>query len=109
MKEPSQFKSRKEWEVFIWEKIVENLSQVKSRKELSNLLKNILTINEKRMIIKRSTAISLIRQGKSYRAISEILWISPGTISAIKKNLIGSEGYKSKYEYTKNKEHIFFI
>ena len=40
--------------------------------------------------------ISLVKSGKSYREIGEILWMSPQTIRTAKKNILGSFGnYKS--------------
>lgn len=80
MKELSKFKSRKEWEKFIWGKFLKSIKDIDSNKGLGKLLDSVLSENEKRLIIKRMVAISLIRQGKTYKEIGEILWISPETI-----------------------------
>ncbi|MEE8131774.1 MAG: Trp family transcriptional regulator [Candidatus Paceibacterota bacterium] len=96
MKELSKFKSRKEWEDFVWSKIIEDLKKLKSEKEIDGFLRNLLGSGERKMIIKRAVAISLIKQGKKYRDIGEILWISPSTISSIKKNIKNRTGYQGR-------------
>ena len=98
MKEISQFKSRKEWEEFIWMKFLESLEKNKSKKQIGEFLNSLLSTDERKMIIKRLVAISLIGGGKTYKEIGEILWISPTTISAIKKSLNNNLGYRSDWE-----------
>lgn len=96
MKEISKFKSRKEWEDYIWLKIINDLKELKSEKEIDGFLRNLLGFGERKMIIKRAVAISLIKQGKKYRDMGEILWISPSTISSIKKNIKNRAGYQGR-------------
>jgi len=48
----------------------------------------------------RAAAIDLIQSGKSYRQISEKLWLSSQTISCLKKAL-AENGYKSYQERSK--------
>lgn len=51
MEEISKFKSRKEWEGFIWLKFLENAEKAKSDKQLKNFLDGLLSVNEKKLII----------------------------------------------------------
>jgi len=104
MKELSKFKSRKEWEKFIWEKFLKSIKDIDSNKGLGKLLDSVLSENEKRLIIKRMVAISLIRQGKTYKEIGEILWLSPSTISSIKKSLKSGLFYQSRRDIDKKRK-----
>lgn len=97
------FKSRKEWEAKIWKQLVNGLVQITSTKGMERSLALILTAYEKKQMIKRVVAVSLLKQGKTYREIGEMLWLSPSTISALKKSLRTSEEYVS--HYTRNKKH----
>jgi len=103
MKELEEFKSRKEWEQYIWKEILEKLAGAKSKKEISAILSRLLSSYEKKMMIRRFIAMRLIRSGRTYREIGEILWVSPTTISAIKKNLLLANGYQSSRRHRKNK------
>ena len=51
------------------------------------------------LISKRLATVALIKGGKSYREIGKILWISPGTVSAIKKSIYLPANYKSSRYY----------
>jgi len=103
-KKVSEFKSRQEWEEYLWLKIVEKFSAKKSQKETAMLLKNLFSTHERNRMIKRAVAISLIAQGKSYNEISKILWISPNTINSLKKGLLSKAGYTSRYTRVKSRE-----
>lgn len=93
----NKFRSREEWEQHIWKKIEEKLSGADSTGEVGDILNLLLTAHEKRQIIKRVSAISLLGQGKSYGEIGELLWLSPQTISAIRKSMRSGAGYVSGY------------
>ena len=80
------FKSRRKWEGVVWKKIVGGLADMESERGIEQILDRLMTFYEKQQIIKRASAISLLRQGKTYREIGELLWLSPQTISAIKKS-----------------------
>lgn len=99
MEEVSKFKSRKEWEDFIWLKFLERAEKTKSNKQLKNFLDGLLSVNEKKLIIKRLTALAMIKAGKTYKEIEEVLWISPSTISALKKSVEKRSGYQSNRYY----------
>ena len=75
----SQFSSRKEWENACWKVI--------SRSE--SLLNVVTTASERHNIILRALGIEYINSGKKYRQIAEELYLSPQTISSIKKALVG--------------------
>lgn len=96
LEEISKFKSRKEWEDYVWSKIAEEIKKLKSENEVSGFLKNLLGAGERKTMIKRAAALLLIQEGRKYREIEEILWISPSTISSIKKSAKGSLGYQAR-------------
>ena len=97
-----KFKSRKEWEDYIWSQLTKKLAEIGSVKEIEDSLNILLTMHEKKQMIKRASAISLLRQGKSYLEIGERLWLSPTTISAIRKSMRTKGEYVSRY--TRNKK-----
>ncbi len=101
MKEISQFKSRKEWEESVWNIFLENIEKSENRKQMKEFLNNLLTAKEKKFLVKRLIAIALIKEGKTYREIGEILWISPSTISAIKKSINNRSIYQSSRNFNK--------
>lgn len=103
MKELSNFSSRKEWEEYLWKEFAAILNKNKSGEQTHYLLNSLLTAKERTNIIRRLVIISLIKNGKSYKEISEILWLSPNTISSISKSLKNNLQYKSYFEISKNK------
>lgn len=102
IKSLDDFSSRKEWREYLWNKFIEELLKTKEP-QLKNFLDNLLTKKEKDNIIKRLAILSLVRQGKNYREISEALWLSPNTISAVKEGIKNFE-YQSYFEISKNKK-----
>ena len=86
----SEYSSRKEWEAACWRKISES-------KELLHLL---LTSHEKHDLVMRAAALEYLASGKSYKKIGEELWLSPQTISGIKK-AINEKSYRSYLERSK--------
>ena len=98
----SQFKSREEWEICVWEKLTADFAKVDSGERMRKLLTTLVTSHEKKNIINRAATLSLLKQRKSYREIGELLWLSPQTISAIRKSMAQS-GYAS--HYMRNKKH----
>jgi len=68
---------RKEWEDACWQKILKS----------KDILKLLTTPNERHNLVMRAAVIDAINSGKKYREIAEELWLSPQTISAIKKAL----------------------
>ncbi len=97
IKQLPEFKSRKEWQEYIWQEFIKKLYKAKSAKQTQEYLESFLSARERDLIIKRIIATALISQGKKYREIGEILWLSHNTISAIKKGLLKKtiyHGYK---------------
>lgn len=92
-------KSRKEWEGAIWPGFLEDIKRADSKKKIARLLDNILSSNEKKLISKRLAALTLIRAGASYKEIGRILWISPSTVSALKKSIHKAAQYQSNRYY----------
>jgi len=104
MKKLEGFKSRKEWENYLIERFLEIIKKIDSPKEIAIFLNKLLSNEEKNIISRRLAAIALLKEGKTYKEISEILWISPATISAIKKSILNSKNYRSNYEFYKKKK-----
>ena len=99
MKKIGEFKNkhRTEWQEFLWDQFLEGISKAKSKKKIKEMLDNTLSKHEKRLITQRIAALALFQEGKSYKEIGEILWLSSATISALKKNVFGNGGdYKSQ-------------
>lgn len=98
-----KFKSRESWENYIWRKLIEEFIKINSVKKINQLLNMLLTTHEKKQLINRIAAISLLRRKKSYREIGEMLWLSSTTISAIQKGL-REQKYTSRYMRKKKQE-----
>ena len=81
-------KIAEEWQETLWNNLLEKLVKLESKNELQKVLEGLLAEDEKKMILRRLAAAVLIREGVSYRKIGEMLWISPATISSIKKNML---------------------
>ncbi len=89
-------KSANEWAESLWEKLTERIAAIKSKNEIKQIMENLITQDEKKMVLRRLAVLALLHEGKSYQEIGEILWVSPQTISTIKKNSTGLIGnYKS--------------
>lgn len=84
------YNSRTEWESACWGKVL-------SSKDLLELL---VTSNERHDLVMRATAVDALVSGKSYKQIGEELWLSPQTISGIKKALT-ENNYRSYLERSK--------
>lgn len=99
-----KFKSRKDWEEYIWSQLTKGLAEADSTQKIKEFLNMLLTAHEKKQMIKRASAVSLLKQGKSYREIGELLWLSPVTISAIRKSMRAQKEYVSSYARNKKPE-----
>ena len=84
------YSSRKEWEDACWQRII----------KLEKLLKVFVTQNERHNIVMRVAALNDLMSGKSYKSIGYELWLSPQTISGIKKSL-KENNYRSYLERSK--------
>ena len=97
-KDSPAFKSKKEWEEYAWNKFLKKLASLKSDEVLKVVLESVITPKERQIIMKRVAVLDLIVKGKSYREMGNILWISPSTISAIKKDIGNKTGYRGRKE-----------
>ena len=84
------FASRKEWEEACWRKLLQS----------KKWLHRIITPYERHNIIMRAAAAHRLNKGASYNDIGKELWLSPQTISGIKKAL-AENNYKSYLERSK--------
>ena len=92
-----QNKHRTEWKDFLWGALIDKIIGVKSRDQAKQILNSLFSNYEKEIATKRIAALILIQDGRGYKEISEILWLSHATISALKKNFFGkSNNYKSQ-------------
>jgi len=61
MKNINEFKSRKEWENYLWRVFLKNVEKSKLEKRLANFLNNLLSETEKKNIVRRLTVIFLLK------------------------------------------------
>ncbi|MBI2591802.1 MAG: hypothetical protein HYW34_03955 [Candidatus Brennerbacteria bacterium] len=73
----TRYSSRKEWEDACWQKIL----------KLNKVSDLLLTSYERHNLVMRAAVIDGINLKKSYTQIADELWLSPQTISSIKKAL----------------------
>lgn len=102
----NSFETREEWTNYVWKKLLENINNSK----VAGILDLLLSRYEKKMIVNRIIALSLIKKGKSYKEIGEELWLSPNTIRSLRlifndKSIKEYKGYKFRMnEKTKLRE-----
>src|SRR3989338_9217386 len=101
MKSPEQFISRKEWEEFLWDRVLDFILESKDKKDLKQKLESLFSKHERGLVLRRLTALLLLKEGLSYRKIGELLWVSSTTISTIKKSFSENRGYSSRKERSK--------
>lgn len=82
-----QYPSRKEWEAASWKRLICATAK----------LEPLLTTGERRALVMRAAALERLAAGVSYRRIADELWLSPQTISALKKS-VREQGYRSYWE-----------
>jgi len=93
-----RYSSRKEWEDACWRKILKS----------GDLLGLLVTSYERHNLVMRAAVMDSINLGKGYRQIAEELWLSPQTISGIKK-AISENSYRSYRERgkTERKKKVY--
>lgn len=79
----------------LWEELLNKITSSNSKDKVRKLLEGLLSESEIKMISRRLGVIAFAKMGKSYREISETFWLSPNTISTIRKNIIDGKIYKS--------------
>ncbi|KKU83794.1 MAG: hypothetical protein UY12_C0030G0002 [Parcubacteria group bacterium GW2011_GWA2_47_8b] len=90
-------RSANKWSEQLWGKLLDGILKLNNGREAKRIFEKLVSEDEKKMIIKRLAAITLIRAGKSYREIGKILWLSPNTVSTIKKNIFGNHAHYKSY------------
>ncbi|MFH1161789.1 MAG: hypothetical protein V1696_00730 [Candidatus Jorgensenbacteria bacterium] len=86
----SDYPSRAAWEAACWKKLAAS----------QGLLRLLITAYERHDLVMRAAALDRILSGKSYRQIGEELWLSPQTVSGIKK-AFKEKNYRSYLERSK--------
>ncbi len=102
-----QNKHRTEWKEFLWNILSEKLTETRTKDQTGKIINALFSEYEKSIITKRLAALALIRAGKGTREIMRVLWVSPATISALRKNFFGNPSvYKSQrsFKVTKKSE-----
>lgn len=88
------------WMEGLWDRLLDKISKTNSKSEVRKILEKLMSKDERKMILRRLGVLTLVRSGKSYHEIGEILWISHATISTIKKNVFNSaNNYKSYRDF----------
>jgi uncharacterized protein YerC len=99
MRNLKEFNSRKAWVDSIWSKILADIKNPQS----AQMLNALISAHEKERIVNRLVALTLIKQGKSYKKIGEELWLSPTTIRSLKR-LVENNFNKEYKSYNKLKK-----
>ncbi len=96
----SSYPSRTEWEAACWKKT----------NEYDELLQLLITSYERHHIVMRAVTLERLASGKSYKEIGKELWLSPQTISSIKK-AASEKAYRSYLERSKKgkKKRIYSV
>jgi len=99
-----QNKHRTEWQDFLWGRFLEKFSGIKSKNQQRTAIDMLFSNYEKQLIIKRLAALILLREGRGSKEISDLLWLSWSTISALKKTFLASGVYKSQRSFKTTKK-----
>lgn len=89
----------------VWKNL---LADIQESKEITEILKKILTAKEIIMLEKRLAILEMLRRGESYRTIRHDLDVSPATISFVKNGFIKNKRntrltYKSNFIFKKTR------
>lgn len=87
------YPSRKAWEEACWRKIAGT----------NNFIARFATAHERHVWVIRAAIVDRLHTGRSYKQISEELWISPQTVSEIKKAMQNKNEYGSYWIKNKRK------
>ncbi|MDO8467268.1 MAG: Trp family transcriptional regulator [bacterium] len=96
-------KAAEEWQEVLWEELLDSILKMGSKQNAKNLLESLLCSQEKKMLLRRLAVLVLVSQGKSYKEIGEILWISSSTVSAIKKVAFRKTGHYQSARFGQGK------
>lgn len=92
------YTSRSGWENACWRKIVRS----------HELLGTLITSHERRNLVLRAAAKDSLSAGKSYREIGKEFWLSPQTVSSLRKAL-SEKTYRSYRERNERKKKTFNV
>jgi uncharacterized protein YerC len=70
-----------------WSNFLSRLKKTPSSKKTEIIFNALLSPEEKIVLARRLAVVLLLKQGKSYTEISQILGVAPQTISAVKKSI----------------------
>ncbi len=88
----------------MWDNLLEKLTRAKTKNQTGRIINALFSDYEKKIVVKRLAALALIHAGNGTREIMRALWISPATISALRKNFFGNPNvYKSQRSFKTNK------
>ena len=85
-----------------WRRLLNEVQKSKSEEELIKSVEKFLTSAEITMLEKRLAIPILLKRGLSYRAIGEVIDVSPNTISFVKHNLTKKPVVHRKYSPTRH-------
>ena len=97
---------RQKLEESAWHDFLRLAEGAHAKKQIVPFLDVILGSNEKQIISRRLAALILLKEGKSYKEISRVLWISPATLSALKKSVYENKEYSSTRQYVTEKKVV---
>jgi uncharacterized protein YerC len=94
----------------IWERVfnlfLESFGGIKNKKEFAVFIEDILSPTEKIMLAKRFAIAILIAKGNSYDSITDILKVTPSTVSRVTILLRYGKGLNKSIEKALKKDKI---
>jgi TrpR-related protein YerC/YecD len=86
-----------------WNDIVTVLSLMDSRTDISNFLKDLMTVKELQEFTNRFEVAQMLEERKTYIQIEKQTWMSSTTIARVSKFLSGNNfGYKKALQILKS-------
>lgn len=95
MSQVSRRKVPKEIENKIFDTLLEAISTVKSAREVSSFLSDLLSPVEKIMIAKRLAIAALLSKGYNYETIKDLIKVSQTTIAKVSITMSLNNGYRN--------------
>ena len=96
------YETRKDWEIATLQEVAKQLSQL-NPSQIHALLTLALSDSERSLFIRRIAGIDRLQSNKSYKEIGRELWLSPQTVSSLKKALAGKQ-YVSNWPRAKEQQ-----
>lgn len=92
-KKEEENQTKREQEKCLWTGLLKQILEIHSQMELERFLSSIMSDYEKKMISRRLNILLMLKEGRSYREIGRELWVSPSTITAIRKSILSNDKY----------------